>query len=263
MRIAPPPRIAPKPPTIDNAPKATVSSARAPPMPVRPLAIASQERLPILESPVAISSRPCTTMSIPREPSKEPMLPNFPSTEMAAVSSPIATPMPVRPFAKEPRSKEAKDWTASPSIFAASAKAIKATLVVRLTLTPSKNLRPATSSAIPTPTPVKPLAKEGRFNPESFTTASAKILTASARAIRATLALVKPLVLNDCKDFIMPDKPELSSIIMSLIAPSPTPIWTMLRAPSFSKEETRSVTAAAIATIDVTLIPSWKLSSDS
>ena len=213
-----PPRSAPPPPTLLKTPRAIVNSPRAPPIAAKPRPISSQDSSDRLLRELEISSSDWTATNIPAPPRRAPPPPILLRAPSAMETSPNAPPIPARPRAISSQDIPAKLPTASASILHAWATARMATLVLSVTLFPEIFLMASTRPPMPAPTPTRPFASSSRFSLPIFSTAEARIFTASAIAIMAIDALSTPLLSNRSRAFITSDKPPTSSPIMAPIA---------------------------------------------
>ena len=99
IRIAPPANIPPKGATIPRAPTISATSPRARPIPTRPLAISSHDKVEIDCRAFEMGSKDCTAIRIAPPAKREEIPAKLPKVPTMSATSPNARPIPTRPFA--------------------------------------------------------------------------------------------------------------------------------------------------------------------
>ena len=186
-------------------------------------------------------------MRIPPEPRSAPPPPTLLRIASAAVTSPRAPPIAVRPRPISSQFIPLNLARASANISHALAIAIMATALLRLVLpTLLMPYKPPTSIPIPTPRATSPLPISVSFMPSSFLIALAIIFKASAIAIIAIPALIIPLGLYLESVFAIDAKLRFNPTIIAPMAPRDLPISLPSSEASLAIESVRTPIAAAI-----------------
>ena len=215
MRIAAAPAIPPvKPVNLSTAIRATDNSARAIPIPVKPLPISPQERAPISVKAGTIDLIACAIMRIAAAPRIDLLCPaNLSRRTVTPVNSPRRIVMAPTLFAMFSSFILPIGTIAEAIIFIDVAKDNKATLVLALTLILFKSLEAKTRSAMHAVIPAMPLAMDSTsISPTVFITPE-RILIASAIAMRTAAVLRLPSdIFAFCVNLANPDIKTLTEM---------------------------------------------------
>ena len=189
--IDPEPRRPDIPANLPSTPLTTLTSAKAPPIPVSPFPIWSQSIDPIRLRFSEISSSESTAITRDAAPAIPEIPDNLPSTPVTTPSSVRAPPMAVRPLAISPQDISPSRLRFS-DISSRDFEAISTAMPPRIALPPPTLLRiertPVNSARAP-PIAVRPLAISFQDIPPNLTSDPASISQALARAIIEILVL--------------------------------------------------------------------------
>ena len=243
------------PASLPRDPETTANSVSAPPIAVKPRAISPQDIPPNSVRAPDISSRDCTSISIPILPTRDLNPPTFLSMFNVATSSPIAKPIAVKPLLISPQDNDPSSERDLAIDFILAARTVKATIADALIFTLFIALRPNERTVIAPPIPNKPFTISEKDRPANCFMAPAKISIALAISIIDTPALMKPLLLNTSSVFVSDLKETLS-----MANNVPTANKDLVMSAAFSPDNVFNacasiVTAKATDTKDVILIP--------
>ena len=263
MSILNAPAILDMPPNLPSNPATKPSSAKAPPIPAKPLPISSQEREPILFKLSAMSSRDLHIINMLTALAIEFLPPNLFRITTDAVSSAKAPPIPAKPLPISSHERPLNLDNASAKILQLVAKAIITIAVFNDGLLFSTIFNAATNSPNPIPIATRPLKISLALRPESLTMALLRILIATDIAINAIPALTTSPGLNLFNVLENDLKLRLSIVNISAIAISDLPISLTC---NFAMDESAAESipiAIAILTNEATLMPVVKLANAS
>ena len=252
-----------KPEILSTAIMTAATSAKAPPMAVRPRPISSQDIAPNDLSAIAISPSPDTIIRIEPAANKLENPAILPTTVRATAISPRAPPMAARPRPMDSQSMVPRAFKGSTISCMALARMTVLTAVDMDALENDSNFMAPAISTIAPPMAVRPRAMLPQSMVPIDCRAPASMLIALAKAIVAIPVFMMPLVSNASTVLAIDFIDRFSIAIMAPIAAKPTAISGILKPAILRMALARRLMATAISRRVNALMDPVKAETDS